>query len=416
MQDKLNILFISHHRRSKAHLKNRAMAMSRYLTERGHSVTIMVTSDTGKLKINREKADGVEIIEIIEIPDLLWGKLRSGWDVWGGFIRLLYLIKNGKKFDIIHLFESRPAVVHPVQIMRLFYYVPVVIDWVDWIGRGGIMEVLRPAWYRFIFGRFETFYEEYFKTKFEGVTVICEALKNRARDLNIKNECILKIPVGSEIINDPTVMDKSKCRNLLKIPADIKILAFSGVDAVFDFPIILETLALLLQKDSQYRLMVTGNAGDNIINLIKDYNLSDKVILTGFLPYEQFYTYLACADIFLLPFPDTIYNKGRWPSKINDYLVAGRPIVTNAVGDLVELFSNYKIGATVKYEAKDFAGEISRILSDEKLYDQYCQNAVLVAGHILSWPKLMIGLEHFYLKFTGVTNEKTNILFAKAGN
>jgi glycosyltransferase involved in cell wall biosynthesis len=406
MKDNLNILFVSHHRRSKAHLKNRSMAMARYLSDRGHHVTILVTSDNQKIKTKRESVEGVEIIEI---PDLLWGKLRSGWDIWSGFIRLLYLLKNSKKYDIIHLFESRPAVVHPVQIMRLFYKVPVVIDWVDWIGHGGIMEVLRPAWYRMIFGGFETFYEEYFKRKFEGVTVICETLKIRAKDLNIKEERILKLPIGSEVFNKSADMDKLKCREALNISKSAKILTFSGVDAVFDFPIILETLKLLLKEDDKYRLMITGNAGDNILRLIKENDLADQILLTGFLPYEKFYTYLACADIFLLPFPDTIYNKGRWPSKINDYLVVGRPIMTNAVGDLIDLFSKYKIGATVEYNAKDFAGGISKILSDEKLCDECCQNAVFVAKQVLGWPRLVIELEQFYQKIISTDDEKTNI-------
>ncbi len=376
--------------------------MSRYLTARGNNVTILVTADKRKIRIKKEIVEGVEVIEI---PDLLWDKFRSGWDIWSGIVRLIYLMKNGKRFDVIHIFESRPSVIHPVQIMRLFYKTPVVIDWVDWIGHGGILEVLRPAWYRVIFGNFETFYEEHFKKKFEGVTVICEALKNRAIDLGIKNEFILKIPVGSEVIHDTVGMIKIKNREILGIDTNHKILAFSSVDAFFDFPIILEILKLLLEEDENYRLMVTGNTGSNILKLIRENNLKERVLLTGFLPYEKFYSYLACADIFLLPFPDTIYNRGRWPSKINDYLVVGRPVITNAVGDLIDLFSNYRIGATVDYNAKDFAIEISKIFSDEKLYDEYCQNAIFVAKNVLSWPKLVIELEQFYSKFTDNTNE-----------
>ena len=167
--------------------------MAKYLTKKKHFVTLLNTANSRKVGINEYRQNG---INIVEIPDLLFGRLRSGWDLWSALNRTVYLMKNSNKFDIIHLFESRPATIHPIQIYRIFNRIPLIIDWVDWIGRGGILEVIRPKWYKYLFGNIETFYEEYFKKKAQGVTAICSKLRDRAINLGIDNCNILVLPVG----------------------------------------------------------------------------------------------------------------------------------------------------------------------------------------------------------------------------
>lgn len=86
--------------------------------------------------------------------------------------------------------------------------------------------------------------------------------------------------------------------------------------------------------------MITGKNRPRLIKLINKNSLTDNVLITGFIPYDLFPLYMSASDIFLLPYPDTLYNWGRWPSKISDYLAIGRPIITNPVGDIRNLFTN----------------------------------------------------------------------------
>src|SRR5512136_2438812 len=113
MNRRFNILMVNHHRRSKVHFVKRSLAMARYLVRRGHQVTLLTTADLRKAGILESHEDG---IHIVETPDLLWGQLRSGWDPWSALNRILFLLRCEKEFDLIHLFESRPAVIHPIQV------------------------------------------------------------------------------------------------------------------------------------------------------------------------------------------------------------------------------------------------------------------------------------------------------------
>src|SRR3990172_1332446 len=168
---------ITHHRRMKADARPHAMA--RELVGRGHRVTLIVTADRRRARVIGSEWDGVRVIET---PDLLWVRLRSGWDPWSLLNRAVFLRRDEWVYDIAHCFETRPATIYPALVYSSANNLPIVTDWNDWWGRGGIIDELRPKWYRFLFGGVETYYEEAFRTRGAGLTVISTALVQRAVD------------------------------------------------------------------------------------------------------------------------------------------------------------------------------------------------------------------------------------------
>ena len=392
---RLRILMVNHHRRSKIHFALRSLAMAKHMARRGHQVVLLTTADTRKTGIVESNADGVKIVEI---PDLLSSSLRSGWDPWSALNRLIYLLRCEDRFDLIHLFESRPAVIHPIQIYRMQQKLPLVIDWVDWIGRGGIMEVRRPFWYRVLFGGLETFYEEHYRARADGLTVICSALRKRAQGLGISSENILQIPIGVDLDNYPTVLDKVACRKTMNIPQNVKVIVFAGVDADFDLPLVFGSLAKVIDRYPETCLMIIGKAGSAIHILARQYGLTDQIISTGYVPMDRFPICLGCADVFLLPFTNSIYNMGRWPSKVCDYMASGRPIVSNPTGDIAVLFEKHAIGLLAEDNADDFAKKIICLLDDPNLANELGRNARRAAESEYAWGRLIEGLENFYYK------------------
>lgn len=384
---------INHHRRSKVHYVSRSLAMARYLVRRGHNVTLLTTADYRRGGVVESREDGVHIVEI---PDLLWGRLRSGWDVWSALNRLFYLLRCEMEFDLVHLFESRPAVIHPTQVYLLKRPLPLLIDWVDWIGRGGILEVRRPKWYRLLFGGMETFYEEHFRADADGVTVICTALGERAQGLGVSRDAILHIPIGADLDVYPVVLNKAACRAEVGLPQEDKILAFAGMDANFDLPLVLGALARVIERYPETRLMLTGKSNPAMLNLASEYGVAGQIISTGYVPFDRFPTYLGCADVFLLPFPNTVYNMGRWPSKVCDYMASGRPIVSNPVGDIASLFEKHKIGLLADEDVEDFAAKILYLLDHPKVAANMGRNARRVAETQYDWQILIQRLEDFY--------------------
>ncbi|MFA6242792.1 MAG: hypothetical protein WC655_17770, partial [Candidatus Hydrogenedentales bacterium] len=138
----------------------------------------MCHADTERWRTRIEHVDG---FRIIESPDLLFGALRQGWDPVCAFRRHSFLRRENKPYDIIHCLDTRLAVVWPALAFAKAKGIPIVSDWIDWWGRGGLIKERRPWWYKALFSWIEVFFEEAYRTKLDGLTAISHALVERAK-------------------------------------------------------------------------------------------------------------------------------------------------------------------------------------------------------------------------------------------
>ena len=391
---------IAHHRRFRAFARPHAMASG--LVRKGHDVSLIVTSDHRRTGVVETCWDGVRVIET---PDLLWGRLRSGWDAWNLLNRLAYLIKDQGPYDLVHCFETRPATIYPALFYCHRYGLPLITDWNDWWGRGGVIDALRPKWYRILFGPVETYYEEAFRTHGAGLTVISTALARRAMGLGVATERICYVPGGS-FPNWFKARALGECRDRAGFPADAPVIGFSSMDSHLDLEIVVRALALLVKDYPTLKLMITGKARPSVLELARGHGVEDNVHLTGFLTPEDLPWYLGCADLFVLPFPETVYNVGRWPNKVGDYMSLGRPTVTNPVGDVKSLFERHEVGLLADYDPADFARKIGWLLENPSIARQLGANARQVAVTLYDWDVLVGTLEEFYHRVLAMESRK----------
>ena len=198
---------VTNHRRFKAAW--RSVQIARELVRRGHAVTVLCIADTRVFRLVEYDDNGVHIVES---PDLLVGRMRSGWDPYDTLRRILFL--QGKEYDLIHAFETRPGTIYPILSYRKRRPVPLVIDWIDWWGRGGLIAEQRPWWYRFLFADIETWFEENFRILADASTVISRGLARRAENLGVDPKSIFWIPHGcSEDSTEEALPATGECRD-----------------------------------------------------------------------------------------------------------------------------------------------------------------------------------------------------------
>jgi glycosyltransferase involved in cell wall biosynthesis len=392
VEEPLDILMITHHRRFKATARSNSMATS--LARRGHSVTLVLTSNDRKMGTEVTTSNGVRVVEA---PDLLWGRLRSGWDLWDLLNRMMVLRKDDSRYDLIHCFETRPTTIYPALDFARRRGLPLVTDWNDWFGRGGLVAISRPWWYRGMFGGIETYFEEAFRTRAAGLTVISTALARRAAALGVPEDQICHIPGGVFAAEIPW-RSIDDCRVRLRYPPDAPILGYASADTYFDIEIVLEALRLVLGARPAAKLVITGRPSKAVVDLVKSFGVQDNVIFTGFLSSDDLAWHMGAADMFLLPFPDTVYNRGRWPNKIGLYMCLGRPTVANPTGDLKALFDRRRVGLLSECDPEDFAAKILTLLENPELARELGTNARRVALTEHNWDKLVLKLEGFYRK------------------
>ncbi|MFZ5919718.1 MAG: glycosyltransferase family 4 protein [Chloroflexota bacterium] len=391
MKDPLNILMITHHRRYRT--SGRSQVIGRHLVARGHKVTLMVTADERKFGTVESEWDGVRVIEA---PDLLWGKLRSGWDPWALLNRTAYLRREKPDYDLVHCFETRPTTIHPALYYARRHDLPLLSDWNDW-WRDGIIDVLRPWWYPSVFGEYETYYEEAFRPACDGTTAISTALTRRAEGLGIPAERLYYLPGGTT----PGIhlnRAKEECRSRFGLPLEDPILGFASADSFLDMELVLTALPIVIRRFPSAKLILTGEVRASTLTLARKNGILDHIVCTGYVPNEDLPWWLGCADIFLLPFPNTVYNVGRWPNKVGLYMSLERPVVANPYGDIKALIEDHQVGLAADVTAEDFAAKIIFLLENPAVACQLGRNGRKMAETTYNWETLVCGLEDFYYR------------------
>ncbi len=364
MKNVLKILMITHFTRYRTNA--RSLPMAKQLVRNGHEVSLISIANEAK-STNRVTTE--EGVKIIETPDLFNGKLRSGWDPWDLANRLYYLSHEPTQYDILHCFETRPITIYPADYVRRRQRPLFLTDWNDWWGRGGIIQENRPRWYQILLGGIETYYEEAFRKPADGLTVISTGLQQRAMRMGIAPEKICHIP-GGALIDHFKDRSITECRAHTGYPLNEPIIGYSSINAHYELDMMLQILAIVVRRFPMAKLLLTGDLGEKEMMLAGAYGVQGNLYLPGYLPFSELPWYLGCANLFILPFPDKVFNIGRWPNKIGDYLCLGRPLVSNPVGDLKILLENNNVGLLAAWDPADFADKIITLIEQPAQAEQ----------------------------------------------
>ena len=370
----------------------RAFHFARCLTKLGHRVTVLTISTNSRFRCTEQEIEGVRVIET---PAILWGFGRTGWDLWDMIWRIGFASKNGN-FDLIHGFDCRPTVLFPSLYMQKLRKIPYVSDWADWWGRGGIIHERKNKMITLLTGGIEAYFEEGFRQYASGLTVTSTALRERAISLGLDPEWVFYIPSGADI-HSIVPMDIGKAREKVGLEKDGKIVAFMGF-VLYDLELAIRSFSILRRTHPDVKLLLVGPRAPITAQLRQELDLTDQIIEVGIQPHYMMSTYLGCADVLLLPYSNKIWNIGRGPIKLGDYLASGRPTVTNPVGDIKPLFTSDRIGMLSDDSPESFAEQTAALLDDPVLCREMGENARKVAEEKCSWETFTENLEKYYYR------------------
>jgi glycosyltransferase involved in cell wall biosynthesis len=378
----MRFLFLNHNVAHRGATFFRAYAVGQQLTLLGHEVTLVSTSASSRFALQSKVSAGVTVVES---PAIFPGRARSGWDPLDVVRRVLWCRSPRlSSIDVIHAFDSRPTVIIPALALRRRSGARLVIDWADWWGRGGTIEE-RPtsALVRSLVRGPETYFEESFRTRADATTVISRALRERALALGVPSETISILPSGSDI-ESIRPLDRAEARRESGLSEQGPIVGYLGAVLRRDHALLASTITELVRRRDDLRFLLIGNPGIPLPE-------HPRIIRTGFVPRDRLPYVLGACDVFLLPLVDSIANRGRWPSKINDYLAAGRPVVASAVGDIADLFARARIGALAGSETAALVTACLGLVDDPGRAAEIGRNARTLAETELSWGYISAG-------------------------
>ncbi|GAB4533073.1 MAG: hypothetical protein Fur0018_22090 [Anaerolineales bacterium] len=361
----------------------RAFHFGRILAARGHRVTLLATAQRARLGRHAFIKAGVQVIEM---PDLLFGPLRSGWDVWNTLMRMD--VVRRQRFDVVHGFECRPVVIYPALLAHRLG-ARLVLDWADWLGEGGSVEA-RPWWQRGVLRPVETFYETHFRARADGHTVINHFLEERVRAL-APDAPVRLLRNGSNL--PIRRMPLATARQITGLPTDGEFIGFLGSTYAPDARLMAEAFNHLHRQRPQTRLLLAGYFNRPIEAWV---DAPEAVIRTGVVSTERLMQYLSACEVCWLPLTASGTNIGRWPYKFSDYLSVGRPVIATAVGDFKEVLPAIGAGEVVPPDAEALAARTAALLTAPERRERLSAAALEAAKTHFNWDVLGLQLEDFY--------------------
>jgi len=181
---------------------------------------------------------------------------------------------------------------------------------------------------------------------------------------------LVRAGVDLKRFNPP--IDGSRVRKQYKIEENDFVLFFMGW--LYDFSGLKEIaldLAKIKNEECGLKLLIVGE-GDLYAELKKiqqKYCLQDKIILTGWQPYQKIPEFLKASDLCLFPAHDNEVTHNIVPIKIYEYMAAGKPVIATRLPGVVKEFGHSN-GVIYTDEPREVVKRTVRLIKSGDLAEQ----------------------------------------------
>jgi glycosyltransferase involved in cell wall biosynthesis len=175
----------------------------------------------------------------------------------------------------------------------------------------------------------------------DGVIAINEMLKSfYVNEINapITNTYIIRAGIDEKRFN--TNINSNIIRQKYGIKENENVLFFMGWLYTFSGLEEVATQLLNHQFETNIKLLIVGKGElQEKLNLIKKKDIQNRIILVDWQPYENIPSFIAAADICLLPAHNNEIMRNIVPIKLYEYMACGKPVISTALQGVMKEFS-----------------------------------------------------------------------------
>jgi glycosyltransferase involved in cell wall biosynthesis len=175
----------------------------------------------------------------------------------------------------------------------------------------------------------------------------------------------------SRLFKVHSIVDNTRFRKSYDRPVKSKYICYAGSltklkDGV---DILIHSFSRIAGKYPDISLVLVGKADTTedehyFRDLVTNLELNGRVVFTGKLPRNEIPAYLCNAEVLALARPRSMVADAGFPSKLTEYLAAGRPVVVTRVGEIpAYLTDNENAFLSEPDSAEAFAERLDYVLS-----------------------------------------------------
>jgi glycosyltransferase involved in cell wall biosynthesis len=142
----------------------------------------------------------------------------------------------------------------------------------------------------------------------------------------------------------------------------------------------------LSRKFPKIKVAIVGSGPyeKTLKELVKKEKLEKNFEFFGYTHHDWTLSYLPSCGVALAPYVNEDRGTFRFaePLKVKDYLGCGLPIIITRVPDIAGEIDEKKLGIAIEYEQHDLEKAITKLLTDDKLYQKFRKNVLSYAANI----------------------------------
>jgi len=159
-----------------------------------------------------------------------------------------------------------------------------------------------------------------------------------------------------------------------------------------DFEPIFAAVAALITQSPDIRLLIVGEEGglEKVKNLATKYEIADRIVFTGTIPYTQVPRYVSCMDACLTARKVDPVAEKMLPLKIFEYMACEKPVISTRLTGTQEAVQDKVLYATSKTEYQE---QIARLYNDKELSRKMGQQGREFVERNYSWTSAAARME-----------------------
>jgi len=327
-----------------------AYEISRALVKRGHKVTV-ITTDGCKPRLVVKKNSDVDIEGIsVWYFQNISNYMRIKFKIATPYFLPVFLKKQIKNFDIIHIHEHRTLLAIVAHHYAKKYDIPYIIQ-----AHGSVLPFFEyqnlKKLYDFIWG--DKILRD--ASKFIAVSKV---ERDQYVKMGMPEDKIEIIPNGIDISEYKTLPEQGKFRKKYGIRSDEKVILYLGrVHKRKGIDFLINGFSRVLNKYQDVRLVIAGPDGgflDILTKQIETLKIKEKVIIAGPLSKEEKIEAYVDADVVVYPGIGEIF--GLVPFEA---IMCGTPVIVTDDCGCGEIIKEGQCGSIITYG--DIAGLSTKI-------------------------------------------------------
>lgn len=358
--------------------------ISTELVDMGHDITIY-TTDGFKSKLNVKTNEPVDVDGI----KTYYFRNLSRYLARNLVLPIPYYLpiiarKELNEFDVTHIHEYRTVSAIIIRYFATKYNVPYVLQ-----AHGTSPKIVKRFKLKLIFD------------KLFGYKILKDASKlfalnetevSQYIDLGADANKIVIIPNGIDSSKFDKLPEKGYFKKKYSIDSEYIILYVGRLHKSKGIDLLLESFAMMANKDDSIKLVLVGPDDGYQVEfeqMAKDLRISEKVIFTGFVEYEDKIAAYVDSDIFVTPW------FSGFPVTFLEACACGLPIITTKKGDKLDWIHD-KIGYVVEYNKEQLQDALFEILRDDRLRQKFGEEGKRLVRDDFEWGKIMKQIERIY--------------------